>query len=38
LLRFAALFEPRTWAVEAAAGLGSSVAQQLVAVLFTINN
>ncbi len=31
LLRFAAAFEPRTWAVEAAGGLGSLLAQQLVA-------
>ena len=31
LLRFAAPFEPRTWAVEAASGLGSLLAQQLVA-------
>ena len=31
LLRFAAPFEPRTWAVEAAGGLGSLLAQQLVA-------
>ena len=31
LLRFAAPFEPRTWAIEAAAGLGSLLAQQLVA-------
>lgn len=32
LLRFAEPFEPRTWAVEAAGGLGSLLAQQLVAV------
>jgi transposase len=32
LLRFAASFEPRTWAVEAAGGLGSLLAQHLVAV------
>jgi transposase len=31
LLRFAAPFSPRTWAVEAAGGLGSLLAQQLVA-------
>jgi transposase len=31
LLRFAAPFEPRTWAVEAAGGLGALLAQQLVA-------
>ena len=31
LLRFAAPFEPRTWAIEAAAGLGALLAQQLVA-------
>jgi hypothetical protein len=31
LLRFAAPFEPRTWAVEAASGLGALLAQQLVA-------
>src|SRR5215204_2130136 len=31
LLRFAAPFEPRTWAVEAADGLGALLAQQLVA-------
>jgi transposase len=31
LLDFAAPFEPRTWAVEAAAGLGALLAQQLVA-------
>ncbi len=31
LLEFAAPFEPRTWAVEAAAGLGALLAQQLVA-------
>jgi transposase len=31
LLRFAEPFEPRTWAVEAAGGLGSLLAQQLVA-------
>jgi transposase len=30
-LRFAAPFEPRTWAVEAAGGLGALLAQQLVA-------
>jgi hypothetical protein len=30
LLRFAAPFEPRIWAIEAAAGLGSLLAQQLV--------
>ena len=32
LLRFAAPFEPRTWAVEAAGGLGALLAQQLVVV------
>lgn len=32
LLRFAEPFEPRTWAVEAAGGLGSLLAQQLVAI------
>ena len=31
LLDFAASFEPRTWAVEAAGGLGALLAQQLVA-------
>ena len=31
LLWFAAPFEPRTWAVEAAGGLGALLAQQLVA-------
>ena len=31
LLRFAAPFEPRTWAVEASGGLGALLAQQLVA-------
>jgi Transposase len=31
LLRFAVPFEPRTWAVEAAGGLGALLAQQLVA-------
>lgn len=31
LLRFAAPFEPRTWAIESAAGLGALLAQQLVA-------
>ena len=31
LLRFAARFEPRTWAIEAASGLGALLAQQLVA-------
>jgi transposase len=31
LLRFAAPFTPRTWAVEAAGGLGALLAQQLVA-------
>ena len=31
LLRFAAPFTPRTWAVEAASGLGALLAQQLVA-------
>src|SRR3954454_15540757 len=31
LLRFAAPFEPRTWAVEAAGGLGALLAPQLVA-------
>lgn len=31
LLAFAAPFEPRTWAVEAAGGLGALLAQQLVA-------
>ena len=31
LLRFAAPFEPRTWAVESASGLGALLAQQLVA-------
>ncbi len=31
LLEFAAPFEPRTWAVEAAGGLGALLAQQLVA-------
>src|SRR3954469_15322923 len=31
LLRFAAPFEPRTWAVEAAGGLSALLAQQLVA-------
>jgi transposase len=31
LLRFAAAFAPRTWAIEAAAGLGPLLAQQLVA-------
>lgn len=30
LLRFAAPFEPRTWAIEAAGGLGALLAQQLV--------
>ena len=32
LLAWAACFEPRTWAVEGAAGLGAMLAQQLVAV------
>lgn len=36
LLEFAAPFEPRTWAVEAAAGLGALLAQQLVAVGETV--
>lgn len=31
LLRFASRFEPRTWAIEAASGLGALLAQQLVA-------
>jgi transposase len=31
LLRFAAPFTPRTWAIEAASGLGALLAQQLVA-------
>jgi transposase len=31
LLRFAARFEPRTWAIEGATGLGALLAQQLVA-------
>jgi len=31
LLEFAAPFEPRTWAIEAAGGLGALLAQQLVA-------
>ncbi len=31
LLKFAAPYEPRTWAIEAAAGLGALLAQQLVA-------
>lgn len=36
LLRFAARFEPRTWAIEAASGLGALLAQQLVAVGETV--
>jgi transposase len=36
LLRFAAPFEPRTWAIEAAGGLGALLAQQLVAVGETV--
>ena len=30
LLEWAAVFEPRTWAIEGATGLGSMLAQQLV--------
>jgi transposase len=36
LLAFAAPFEPRTWAIEAAGGLGALLAQQLVAVGETV--
>jgi transposase len=36
LLRFAAPFEPRTWAIEAAGGLGALLAQQLVEVGETV--
>lgn len=36
LLRFAARFEPRTWAIEGATGLGALLAQQLVAVGETV--
>jgi transposase len=36
LLRFAAPFEPRTWAIEGATGLGALLAQQLVAVGETV--
>ena len=36
LLRFAADFTPRTWAIESAAGLGALLAQQLVAVGETV--
>lgn len=36
LLRFAAPYEPRTWAIEAAGGLGALLAQQLVAVGETV--
>ena len=36
LLRFALLFAPRTWAIEAAGGLGALLAQQLVAVGETV--
>ena len=36
LLQFAAPFEPRTWAIEAAGGLGALLAQQLVAVGETV--
>lgn len=32
LLEFAAPFTPRTWAIEAASGLGALLAQQLIAV------
>ncbi|HET6919038.1 MAG TPA: hypothetical protein VFI46_06180 [Jiangellaceae bacterium] len=36
LLRFAADFAPRTWAIESASGLGALLAQQLVAVGETV--
>ena len=36
LLRFASPFAPRTWAIEAAGGLGALLAQQLVAVGETV--
>ena len=36
LLQFAAPFEPRTWAIEAAGGLGALLAQQLVEVGETV--